>query len=181
MNEVFLRFFDICRFKAGPQDLPTSKFLLAVVLAAYGVFALLLSLGEKDLGVAMQMAIADTLLLVGLSYIVLWTRDVTERYVQMLTAIAGCAALLELVIWPLLLLQQYGANDGGTFFIVIATLLLWAWLIWEVAIFAYIFKHALDTSIWMGVIISLFYIFLSYRMMRTLFFVPQTTEVVPVT
>jgi len=41
VNDIFLRFFDICRFKAAPQDLPTSKLLLVVVRTTYAGRALL--------------------------------------------------------------------------------------------------------------------------------------------
>ncbi|MBL1259077.1 MAG: hypothetical protein COB33_000950 [Thiotrichaceae bacterium] len=182
MDKILLRFIDICRLKAAPQDLPSSKLLMGITLFAYGVMALLLTVGEMGLGSAIQIGVVDALLLAGLAYIMLWVIDTTERYVQMVTAMAGSCALLELLLWPLLMLQQYGANDGGMFFVVIATFLLWAWLIWEVAIIANIIKHGLDASIWMALIISLFYIFISYGVMRTLFFTPEVaTAVAPVT
>ncbi len=181
MDKIFLRFIDICRLRAGPQDLPTSKLLVAIMLLAYGMLALILTADEKGPGVALQVAIVSTMLLAGLTYIVLWVRDFTERYVQMLTAMAGCSVLLELGLWPLLMLQQYGVNDGGAFFMVAGTILLWGWVIWEVAVIANIFKHGLDTSIWMALIISFFYIFLSYRVIRTLFFSPEVATAVPVT
>ena len=182
MDKILLRFIDICRLRAAPQDLPTSKVLMAITLFAYGVIALFLTVGEMGLGTAIQVGVADAALLAGLAYIMLWVRDVTERYVQMVTAMAGSCALLELLLWPLLMLQQYGADGGGMFFIVTAIILLWGWLIWEVAIIANIVKHGLDASIWMALIISFFYIFISYGAMRTLFFTPEVaTAVVPVT
>jgi len=181
VDKILLRFIDICRLRAAPQDLPASRLLMGITLFAYGVMALFLTVGEMGLGTAIQVGLADALLLAGLAYIMLWVRDVTERYVQMVTAMAGSCALLELLLWPLLTLQQYGINDGGMFFVVIATILLWAWLIWEVAIIANIVKHALDASIWMALIISFFYIFISYGAMRTLFFTPEVVTAVPVT
>lgn len=181
MDKILLQFFDICRLKIGPQDLPASKLLMWFVLLAYGTLALLLTVEEKGLAVAIQVGIVDTLLLSGLTYIVVWVRDFPERYVQVLSAMAGCSVLLALMLWPLLAMQQYGASGGGNFFIVVATLLLWVWLLWQVAIIGNIFKHALDTSIWMSLIIACFYLFLSYRVMRTLFFSPEVTTAVPVT
>lgn len=181
MDKIAKRFIDICRLKAGPQDLPTSRFLLAILLLAYGMLVLFLSAGEKEPAMAIQVAVVAVVILAGLTYIVLWVRDLTARYVQTLTAITGCYAFLELGRWPLMMLQQYGADGGGTFFVVVAAVLLWSWLIWEVAIIAHIFKHALDTSIWMGVIISFFYVFLFFRVMRTLFFTTEVAATVPVT
>lgn len=181
MHKLLLRFLDICRFRAGPQDLPASKFLMALMLIAYGFLALLLTLGEKEIGTAIQMAIADTLLLAALAFVVLWVRDFTARYVQLLTAMAGCLALLSLVLWPILLLQQLGVEAGGGFYLIVSSIFLWIWLIWDAGVIAHIFRHALDTSIWMGLILSFFYLFLSYRLMRTLFMAPETTAAVPVT
>ncbi|MCF6323244.1 MAG: hypothetical protein L3J89_02805 [Gammaproteobacteria bacterium] len=181
MDKIFLRFIDICRLKAAPQDLPSSRLLMGVTLFAYGTIALFLTVEKMGLGIAIQIGVVDALLLAGLAYIMLWVRDFTERYVQMVTAMAGSCALLELLLWPLLMLQQYGVNDGGMFFVVIATILLWAWLIWEVAIIANIIKHGLDASIWMALIISFFYIFMSYGAMRTLFFSQEVATAVPVT
>jgi len=184
VDKILLRFIDICRLRAGPQDLPTSKFLMTITLLAYGLLVVLLTAGDQGPGVAVQVAVVATLTLAGLAYIVLWVRDFTERYVQLLTAMAGCGVLLELIRWPLVLMQQYGANDGGSFFVVTAAILLWGLLVWEVAIIANIFKHGLDTSMWMAAIISCFYVFLSFRIMRTLFFNAEVAEVataVPVT
>lgn len=181
MDKILLRFIDICRLRAAPQDLPASRLLMGITLFAYGAMALFLTVGEMGLGTAIQVGVADALLLAGLAYIMLWVRDTTERYVQMVTAMAGSCALLELLLWPLLTLQQYGIDGGGGFFVAFATILLWAWLIWEVAIIANIFKHALDASIWMALVISFFYIFISYGAMRTLFFSQEVATAVPVT
>jgi len=181
VDKILLRFIDICRLRAGPQDLPTSKVLMSMVLLAYGLLVVMLTADDKGLDVGFQVAIVATLTLAGLAYIVLWVRDFTERYVQLLTAMAGCGVLLELVRWPLVLVQQYGVDGGGNFFVVIGAVLLWGLLVWEVVIIASIFKHGLDTSMWMGGIISCFYVFLSFRVMRTLFFAPEVTTAVPVT
>lgn len=181
MDKIAQQFFDIFRLKAGPQDLPASKLLMALVVLAYAMLVLMLTVGDQGPGTALQVAIVATLMLTGLVYLMLWVRDYTARYAQTLTAMAGCGVVLELLRWPLVILQQYGANDGGSFFVVVAAILLWGLIVWEVAVIGNIFKHALDTSMWMGLIISCFYVFVSFRVMRTLFFTPETATTVPVT
>ena len=56
MNKLFMMFFDVCRLRAAPQDLPTSRSLLIYSLAVYAVLALMLSWIQMTPGKALIAA-----------------------------------------------------------------------------------------------------------------------------
>lgn len=169
MKLLLNRFLDICLLRAGPQDLPASTVLLILSLIIYTASGLLLSLLNANLARSLLIVIVDVLMLVGLAYLILWIRMLTKRYLQTLTALAGTGAILELTALPLLYWQNLSATtDGPGLFI--TSLLLWAWLIWNVIVVAHILRHTLSTSFFNGTLLSVLYMFVSVSVIRILYY-----------
>ena len=169
MKVLILRFIDICLLRAGPQDLPASSVLLMLTLIAYCSAGLLLSLVNTGLANAILLVVVDVLLLAGLAYLILWIRLLTVRFMQALTALAGSGAILEFSIWPVVYWQQLStATDGPG--LLIASLLLWIWLFWNIAVVGHILRHTLSTTFFNGALLSLLYMFISISVIRTLFY-----------
>ena len=169
MNLLISRFFEICLLRAGPQDLPASSVLLMLTLIAYCSAGLLLSLVNTGLANAILLVVVDVLLLAGLAYLILWIRLLTVRFMQALTALAGSGAILEFSIWPVVYWQQLStATDGPG--LLIASLLLWIWLFWNIAVVGHILRHTLSTTFFNGALLSLLYMFISISVIRTLFY-----------
>jgi|GEM_PF-325701 len=169
-TEMYLlikRFFSICLLRASPQDLPSSSFLLLLALLLNGLVGILLAINQTTFFNAVAMSIVDVILLSGLCWLLLWARVLTLRYTQTLTALAGCSAMLALCAWPLLLWQQYGGNEAG---IKLIALLMWLWFFWQIMVFSHIISQALSSPFFIGMLLTITYMFISYRVAQTLFY-----------
>ena len=166
MKLLLQRFIAICLFKARPQDLPFSGFLLALTIICYSLVNLGLSLNQADLMTATFMVLVDLLLLSILTYLLLWMHLQPGRYQQTLTALAGGGTILALVAWPLLLWQQQTGSP-------MASMFLSVFFFWNLAVFGHIIRHALSTHITIGILLALLYMYLSYKISAILF-IPET-------
>lgn len=171
MNSLLNRFIQICLLKSGPQDLPTSPFLLALSILAYGLAGLLLSLNQSDLKTAILMVLVDIILLGLLSYLLLTINTKTERYFQTLTALAGSSALLALTAWPLVLWQQQASNNSeSSGMLLLVSLLLWGWFFWNLFVFSHIIRQAISTRMPVGVGLAVLYMYISFTISQVLFY-----------
>lgn len=160
-------FFNICRLRANPQDIPSSTFLMVLALLSYGLFSLLISIIEIPIGNAILSSSVDTLLLMGLAIVSLWIRNLPERKTQTITALAGTGTLLQLVAWPILFWLSQDNDTLSEF-----SLLRWILLIlvfWNVVVIAHILRHALSVTYTIGAGIALLYVYLSIRIADILF------------
>lgn len=161
------RFFLICLFRASPKDLPASSFLMALTLLVYGLIGLFMAMNRSSVLQATAMVGVDIVLLAGLTWLVLWVRLLGSRYLQTLTALAGCGAMQALIAWPLLLWQQYSGNNAIETFV---ALLMWLWFFWQILVFSHIISQALSTSLFVATGLALVYMFISYSVAQSLFF-----------
>jgi len=174
MGRLLQRVFDICLLRAGPQDLPASRFLLVLGVLAYAAVGMVMSTQNLDIGQAVLLVALDGALLAGLLFALLWARDLLERYQQTLTALFGTGAILQLAALPILSWQQAGLGDDTISpALMAASLLLWMWLLWDLIVIGHILRHTLSTRLPIGVLLALAYLFISYSVTRILFF-PET-------
>ena len=168
MNKLLLMFFDICRLRVAPQDLPTSRSLLISSLAMYAALALILSWILMTPGKALIAAAFDTLLMALLSYVLLWARLMPQRWPQTCTALAGSGIILQIVAIPITLWQkQFSPEDS---MVLIPTLLSLALLFWNLVVVGHILRHALSTNLGMGAVLATVYTYISLSVMKVLFF-----------
>jgi energy-converting hydrogenase Eha subunit C len=168
------RFFEICLLRAGPQDLPASRFLLWISLLAYGAVGMVMSVQNLDVARASLLVLLDTALLAALLFALLWSRGLLERYLQTMTALLGTGAILQVAALPILSWQREGLGEETiSTTLMIASLLLWIWLLWNLIVVGHILRHTLSTRLPIGVLLGLAYLFISYSVTRILFF-PET-------
>ena len=162
MRALFELFLAICLLRKGPQDVPVSPVLLRLTLLSYGISGVLIPLLDVDLLTALALTVLDIALLTGLTYGVLTLGHYPSRFTQTLTALFGTGALLQLLALPLLfLLKQETVNASAPAWLV----LLWLGLfIWGIVIMAHILRHALSTSLGVGVLYSLAYVVLYWTL-----------------
>lgn len=156
---VLLRtFFELCRLRLRPQDLPASTELLVVAVTAYGLTSVGLSLISQSVPTALMAGDLDCLLLLGLTYGVLSVRRVPQRWLQTTIAMAGTGALMTLPAVPLyILLEQAGAGqDGGASPMV--SLLILVLIVWNVVVMGHILRHALSAPLPAGILVSMGYV-----------------------
>ena len=167
MNPVYVlgrEFFSICILDKGPQDLPTSQTLFQVVLALHVIISGVLSGMRLGLGYGLFVAIVEALLFALVIYVMLYSMQLASRFLQTMTALFGCGTLLELLSAPFVLMlvsAQQSEADTSLPAILVLVMLFWVW-----TVYAHIIRHALDTSLFIGVfVVFMFSTFVGMTMM----------------
>lgn len=161
MQAVFVlirAFFELCRLRLRPQDLPASAELLIVAIAAYGLSSAGLTLISQSVPVSLMAGAVDSLMLLGLTYGVLLLRRVPGRWLQTSIAMAGTGALLTMLAMPLYawLAHAGGAQGGGLSPAV--SLLILVIIVWNVVVMGHILRHALSFPLPGGILVSMGYV-----------------------
>src|SRR5947209_15024005 len=126
MPELAKLIWDICCLRRGPQDLPYSPALLALVCAAFLGFETLLAMDASTLAIgALALAVNMCVL-----FALLYARGLRNRFVQTAMALFACAFTFELLMLPLQLLfgdPNNGQPSPARSVIAIALLLALSW------------------------------------------------------
>lgn len=157
--EAFLR---IALRRLGPEDLPDSRFLLGIVLAAY--LLVQIPVGVLLYGWAsgvFQVIAADALLLGGFFWLLLWLTGRTNRYRQTLTALLGTGTLLTLIQWPLVWWWKLSGGESQP--AIAATAGLLAMVVWSLIVQAHIVARALSSPFGAGLMVAVAYFLLNYQ------------------
>ncbi|MEJ2574548.1 MAG: hypothetical protein P8164_13340 [Gammaproteobacteria bacterium] len=165
MIHLIKMFWDICALKAAPQDLPASSFLLGLALLAYFVTGVVVAAVQWPLSQAVPAALLDTGFVAVLCRILLWTRMLSGRFVQTLTAMAGSGTVMTLIAVPLVMWQSFvGVTDATA--PTLPTWLLMIWMVWNVVVVGHILRHALSTFLAVGIGLAVVYGYLTFELMR---------------
>jgi hypothetical protein len=163
--QLIKMFWGICAVKAAPQDLPASSFLLGLALLAYLVTGTVVAAFQWPLSQAILAAFLDTVFLTVLSRVLLWARMLSGRFVQTLTALAGCGAVMTVIALPLVMWQSFvGVTDANA--PTLPSWLLMIWMIWNVVVVGHILRHALSTVLPLGIGLAAVYAYISFQLMR---------------
>jgi hypothetical protein len=155
--QQFLKvFLDIVLWRRGPQDLPSSKFLVIVTLIAYELIAALhlVVMHASAMGYFVFLVI-DPLLLMGWIWIVLRLYNRPERYMQTISAMLGTATLLALLLSvPLLIFAGIDHLETRS---ALEQSLAVGLIIAFVLVAGHIVKVATDSNLFAGIAIALAY------------------------
>lgn len=149
-------FFDICRLRAGPQDLPTSSVLLGLSLIIYmitGVINGLLSPEQLPFTKVVAWSVIETVLLVLLTSSLLHFAHYSARVMQTLTAVAGTSTQLSIISMPFIFwfAQAKHTHSDPT----LPLLLLLSLSIWSLTVYAHILRHALMVPFFVGLMLAM--------------------------
>lgn len=150
MSVIYLllgKLVDILLLRRGPQDLPASSSLLAILILCNLIVGILLFSSQQEGNPESLQSVVDMGLTLIMYTAVLHLRGVRERVVQTLTAFTGTGLLLTLVLFPISLLL---ASEGDGLFLSAGQLMFMALLIWSLAVDGHIFRHSLNTSMLVG-------------------------------
>ena len=156
---VLLRILAILLLKAGPQHLPYSLSLFAILTLLYLASGVLVLTTSRSIGQAAANMVLDVAVLFAFSYFCLSLLKYRARFVQMVSALAGIGIVYHLLAWPLFVQihnmqpQQQGAK--------IAALLMLLLVSWQVLVFAHVFRHSMQMSMMRALALSFGYLFLS--------------------
>lgn len=155
MGALILAFFDVCRFRLGPQDLPSSRFLLWTTLSVYCLFCMGLALIRFPLMAAVTIALVNGILMSVYALVVLHFCGVPERFTQTLSALAGTSLMISLIGMPTVIwvwLEPDKANPNH-----LPSLLWLGVFFWDLIVTAHIYRHAVSSYFALGFILAVVY------------------------
>ena len=158
-----LRFWlRLCLLQVAPQDLPASNWLLGFSILCYTVVSVLVMALSYGLADGVRMALLELVLLAGFIVLLLYLLDKPMRIRQTLSALTGAGALLGL---PALLLVITAPEHEASPLSMVWLILL----IWNLVVTAHIMRHALSSSLVIGLAVALLYILVSTQIVVTAF------------
>ncbi len=162
---IFKLFLDICLFRKGPQDIPLSRFLLAITLIFTLSTSMVLSWVEVELFQAVLQSVCATLLLVGFFFGMLKMAKKITRFPQTLIAVLAADGIITGLAIPLVLVSAVLPEWQA-----IVSLVLLAMMLWELAVLGHIIQQAMDFPRYgPGFALAFVYTVLSMRIMMGLF------------
>lgn len=159
-------YWKICRFRLGPQDLPASATLFTLTLVLYLLISTIIGGFDLPPERAFLSAVVDVALLLAMTRMILWARELWPRFQQTATALLGTGVLFGFVAVPLMWWQIQYERPMDAF---VPSLLMFALFIWNIAVVGHILRHALNTPFYIGVALSLLYTYVSITILRAIF------------
>lgn len=162
MYQLMVLFFEICILRKGPQDVPASPWLLRLMFVPYLFVNLLILLLDSSWSQALLQMTAETVLIVGFCYPLLYFSGKTHRFPQTLTTLLGCDVIISLCAIPAV--ASLNTYISEVAYIAMIILMIWHWLV-----NGHIFRHALDRTLMFGLALAFLYILISTQVMTLLF------------
>lgn len=162
---VLLQFYvDLARLKRGPQDLPYSPVLLALMAL---LSVMIGTINGRELFGGVQAAfganLVDLVLSLGLLWVLLKTKDKAARWQQTATAFLGLGVLAGLIM---LFVRTPADAFGVVQFAILIDLVVAVWL--HVAL-GNVLRHALEVPLLAGVLIVLAYTVFAFNLIAQVF------------
>lgn len=164
--ELIVLFVDICLFKKGPQDVPASRLLFGLALAAYWIVGIALLSLQSDWLEAIGQAVTESLLLLVFCWVLLLLTNRLSRLLQTTTALLATDALISLP--GALLLSWWLARPDAA----VLQFGLVALTIWHLAVISQVLRLAVSRPLAFGVVLALTYVGVTYTIMTMLFGLP---------
>ena len=160
-------FVQIALLRYKPQDLPASNLLLKLALSAHVVLGVLMFTYRLALPQALLAGAVSTLLMCALTASLLFANRRAARIVQTLTAMAGSDVVVGIAALPVTSWLQGpldGAAAGG-----LAGLLFLLLVAWNLIVAGHVLRHALSSSLPLGVVLALVLYILSVNVIHAMF------------
>jgi hypothetical protein len=156
-----------CLLRRRPQDDPLSYSALQWSIVTYVLMDLLQARASSDWPASLGLTLLDTLIMVLFVWSVLLLMKKSARLVQVLTALAGTGTVMGIVGLPLILQAiRTQAEDSPAGILVLGWLLM---LVWNIAVQAHIFRHALSAGYGTGLLLAGLHTVLIVTLVETLF------------
>ena len=164
MLVLFQFFVDLARLRRGPQDLPYSSVLLALMAL---LSIMIGTINGRELFGGVQAALGanlvDLVLSLGLLWVLLKTKDKAARWQQTATAFLGLGVLAGLIM---LFVRTPADAFGVVQFAILIDLVVAVWL--HVAL-GNVLRHALEIPLLAGVLIVLAYTVFAFNLIAQVF------------
>ncbi len=149
-------FIDIAFHRRGPEDLPASGFLVALLFPFYLVTGFgILSVGASTDGAGVLFFIAEACAYIGFFWLILSLAGKPARFRQTASAVLGTTIWLNLLAMPLL--AWHDASTTGEAETSVPLFGYLALVLWSIDISGYILSRALEQPYMVGVLIVILY------------------------
>lgn len=156
---ITMRFVNICLFKAGPENVPASHWLLKMTLMMYFIMGVVISRIDSSWVVSLFTSLTDILVMIVVTGLLLQFRGFKSRFQQTLTAMAGAGTCLGIVGAPVVLLfNQVSEQERVSSY---AMLLMIAVMFWSLMVTAHIFRRSLEIKPGMAAVLTIAYTIVS--------------------
>jgi hypothetical protein len=156
---IAMRFVEICLFKAGPEDVPSSHWLLKITLLIYFMVGVAISRIDAAWDISLFTSLTDMLVMIVVTGLLLQFRGFKSRFQQTITAMAGAGSCLGIVGIPVVLLfNQVSEQERLSSY---AMLLMIALMFWSLMVTAHIFRRSLDIKPGIAAVLTIAYTILS--------------------
>ncbi len=160
---LFRVFLDICLGTKGPEDLPSSRFLLGLVFVVNAVIGVIVFWIETTLSKGILEVLLSLAWLIGFTYAVLMVSGKSGRFQQTLCALLGTDIVISLIALPLLIWMQSAGDTPLPYYFIIGL------MCWSMIIVGHILRHALSATYGFGLGLALLYVLGSYQLMAYFF------------
>ena len=168
MLALIRAFLDIALHRRGPEDLPSARLLLGLVLAAYvAIAAVYLQLPALQVAHPFALLVAETAFMLAFVWALLKVFAVERRFRQTATAYVGTAALFSILALPLLHGVTSFDREGVPF--AATTILFWGLVFWAIDVSSFVLSRAIDRPYVVALGIVLGYELLTYSLRITFF------------
>ncbi len=167
ISTISKAFLDICLLKKGPQDLPKSTVLLVLCLFMYTLIDVLLTVQSRPFVDALMVSLVDAGFLLGVTSLILRQHQKLDRWHQTMTSLFGTGVILGIFIFPLVFGGIQNQYEAWLQQIIVVLFLIM--VVWNVAVLAHIVRHAISTSMGIGIMIAILYIWMSSLLITMLF------------
>lgn len=150
MNQALLRLWDVCIFRAGPQDLPNSFYLLLLLIAgSYVIDLMLMRLIVSELVALWYLRPGVWVAIFAIAiYSMLLFREVPQRFLRTFIALVGTGLYLSSIA---LILCTFLQEIQGVFILAV--------LVWQIVIHGRVIAIAIHTKLLIGTLITIVLIF----------------------
>ncbi len=152
--EVLIRLFgDLCRFKKGPQDVPSSTNLLMLLFSTNFLLETLLGLSVYSILPSFMLAGLSAATLFAFTWFWLMMFKMNSRFLQTATAFMGVSLFTNIIVFvPVLFLWKAEVLSDDSYAMLNLVLIFWV-----LSIYAHIYRHALNISFFLGFALAITY------------------------
>jgi hypothetical protein len=151
MKALFFTFFDICLLKRGPEVVPTHPLFLALLVGAYLLVGVAVSLALHEgwtVMTALTYTVVSMAAVAAATWFILYLRNLDRRFSGTVAALYGCDLLLSALLYVVL---QFTATVTEAMAIAAVVIVS----IWYIAVSGYILQRALGITLMMGILLAM--------------------------
>ncbi len=157
---------NLCLLRLGPQHMPASPALFALLLLLSLVVGSLLAMAMGiEFSVALLESLFELLLMLSMLYLALkWVRKLS-RFSQTGIALMLSGLLLNLLALPLVSWNQHTASTESGLLVLVL-------FFWSILVLGHIIRHTFDVDLNIGIAVGLLYTLMIINLAALLFPVP---------